>query len=494
MATKKAKAASASHGGSGSVITPGYSISLADVSKEDFMLEPDNADRPDFKMSKYPVTVAVFDKMKQAAVKHEKSKALPLKGTHDVSDGESDIESKIVDKEGVPEDGIHMSKIPGSNAPVSLGNFDGISDTGWRPPDCVLAVGRNDVVVGVNADMAGYSKTGAQTFRWAGYLTLFRNVLPQGAMVFDPKMIYDHYAGRYVIIAGALRQNPKGSWLLVGVSQTANPAGAYWVWALDATLDGSTATTNWSDYPCLGFDTQALYITTNQFGFSSGFQYSKLRILNKAELYGGGNGANHSIRWYDFWKMKDTNGGLSFTVQPCKHFRGTGGNPDAYFVNTGFGANSFITLWTLANPLAYWKTGTAPSLTKANIGCRAYDLPPQADQPGSTTDIATNDNRMLSAVFQYAGGVQRIWCAHNSKGSWAGDTAARSVIQWYEIDVVSKKVIQQNSFGAKGYSYFFPAVCVDQRRNAFFVFSRSSANEYGSVRQTGRLSTDAPNT
>src|SRR5262245_41095149 len=53
-------------------------------------------------------------------------------------------------------------------------------------------------------------------------------------------------------------------------------AGAYWVWALDATLNGATATNNWADYSRLGFDTQAIYISSNTFAMGGGFQFAKL--------------------------------------------------------------------------------------------------------------------------------------------------------------------------------------------------------------------------
>ncbi len=77
------------------------------------------------------------------------------------------------------------------------------------------------------------------------------------------------------------------------------------------------------------------------------------------------------------------------------------------------------------------------------------------------------------------------------KGSWAGDSEARSVIQWYEIDVPTASVVQQNAFGAPGAYYYFPAIQTDVRRNVHLVFGRSSATEYASLRQTGRKVTAA---
>jgi hypothetical protein len=349
------------------------------------------------------------------------------------------------------------------------------------------------VLLAVNTDLAGYSKTGHQTFRWPNMTTLFGKVVPAGAKLFDPRVAYDHYQDRWIVVAAARRDSPAGSWLLLGVSQTPDPGAGYWIWALDDSLNGSTATNNWGDYPMLGFDTQAIYVSFNMFQIGGGYQYSKLRILNKAELYAGGSGPSHNIRWFDYWNLKDGAGNVTFTVQPCSHFRGAGGNPPAYFVNGKYGPGSTLTLWELGNPLGFWH-GAAATLTRTDINCRAYDLPPNAEQKGSTNPIATNDNRLLSATFQSAGNTQRVWTCHTVQYTWQGDAAARSILQWYEIDVVAKNIVQQNGFGASGAYYYFPAIQTDINRNAYLVFGRSSNAEFGALRATGRRAADPPGT
>ena len=54
----------------------------------------------------------------------------------------------------------------------------------------------------------------------------------------------------------------------------------------------------------------------------------------------------------------------------------------------------------------------------------------------------------------------------------------------------SANVVQQNAFGASGRHYFFPAIQTDINRNAYLIFGRSAADEYGHLRQTGRLAGD----
>ena len=451
--------------------------------------------RPEWMTTRFPVSMEEYQQLeieaRQPDPQTKRASAAALDVQQDETSDETD-QATTMAAQDVPEDEAPASA-PQPTAPNFTASFEGIPQTAFRPPDCAVATGPDRVMAAVNVELAVYAKNGALQFRWPGMASLFTPVLPAGAQLFDPQLAYDHYSGRWVVVVAARRGSPAGSWLMVGVSQGSNPAGPYWIWALDATLDGSTQTNNWADYPMLGFDTQAIYISSNMFGFSSGFQYTKLRILNKAELYAGGVGPGHFIRWYDFFGLRNPDNSLAFTVLPAKHFRGLGGNPPAYLINALFPGGDKLTLWNLNNPLALW-SGGAPTLARNFVNCRSYSLPPDAQQAGTATRIETNDTRLLHAVFQNAGGVQRLWACHTSRFSWSGDTEARSVVQWYEIDVPTRTVIQQNAYGQSGKYYYFSTIQTDLSRNAHLVFSRSGTTEFAQVRQTGRKVADPPNT
>jgi hypothetical protein len=455
--------------------------SLAQLTVEDLMALPPKAARPSWMLTRFPVSMDEYRRLNEAAKEPDRE---TLAATEDSSVADADLQAEY---EYDPPEGEGLAAEAKVLAPAMKATFEGIPQTAFMPPDCTCAVGADAVMLAVNTDLAVYNKNGVLRFRWANMTALFRNVLPSGASLFDPRVAYDHYAQRWIVVSGARRESPPGSWLMVGVSQGTDPGGAYWVWALDATLDGGNPSNNWADYPMLGFDTQAIYISSNMFAFNGGYQYAKLRILNKAQLYSGS-----SIQWFDFWNLKDPSGAVAFTVQPAVHFRGTGGNPPAYLINALWPSGNTLTFWTLSNPLGFWSGGTA-SLASSSVSCRNYDLPPDAEQPGTSTRIETNDTRLLNAIFQNVGGVQRLWTCHTSKITWSGETVARSAVQWYEIDTNTKAVIQQNGYGASGKYYYFPAIQTDLRRNAYLVFSRSNATEYASLRQTGRLVTDPAN-
>jgi hypothetical protein len=466
----------------GSNLVPGAARSpLADVSVEELIRRlPPSPSRP-LQVTRFQFSMEEYYRLTEEAQQPQAPES---------ADEDEGMEAavEVVD----PPEG-EGALAPEAAAPVVTRSFAGIPQTAFQPPDNTIAVGPNHVLVAVNTDLAGFSKSGSLQFRWPNMTTLFGPVLPSGATLFDPRVAYDHYEQRWIVVMDARRGGTTpGSWIMVGVSRSSDPAGAYWVWALDATLNGNTSTRNWADYSMLGFDTQGIYIASNMFEFNGNFQYTKLRILRKAELYAGGVGTNHAIRWFDFWDLRNPDNSLAFTVQPAVHFRGLGGNPPAYLVNALSPRGNTLTLWTLNAPIAFWTGGNA-SLTRTAVQCRDYDLPPDGRQRGTDIRIETNDTRLLNAVFQNAGGIQRLWTCHTTRHTWPGEPEARSTAQWYELDIPSTAVVQQNRYGAPGTYYYFPAIQTDLARNAYLVFGRSSADEFAQLRQTGRRVGDAPN-
>ena len=56
-------------------------------------------------------------------------------------------------------------------------------------------------------------------------------------------------------------------------------------------MDGASPSGYWGDFPVLGYDSgQAVYISSNQYSFGNSFQYAKLRILYKSQIYWVGSG------------------------------------------------------------------------------------------------------------------------------------------------------------------------------------------------------------
>ncbi|HEV8713400.1 MAG TPA: hypothetical protein VGX03_11290, partial [Candidatus Binatia bacterium] len=371
-----------------------------------------------------------------------------------------------------------LPEAPQSSAPNLPISFQGITDTGWIPPDNGTAAGPNHIVEMVNTSWRAFSKTGAAAtalIPFCGSGGWWSAVLPAGVtQCFDPRILYDQFSNRWVMLAVATRSSPNRAWYLLATSWTSDPTGQWCRWSLDATLNGSTSTGNWADYPQLGLDSQALYITSNQFSFSGGeFQYVKLRIAGKAQLY---NNMCASVSWRDFWNLADTDGTAAFTVQPAFTF----GTPGVeYLINSRSSSGSSVTLWSLTNPLS-----ASPTLTRVDVPVGSYSLPPNASQCGGATALDTGDARLLNAVYRNGS----LWTTHTIA------SGSESRARYLRIDPSGPTVLEDFAFGSSGFFYYYPALMIDGADNVYTVFNRSSASECVGIRYAGRLSTDPAGT
>ncbi len=411
--------------------------------------------------TRYPISNEVFEALKQAAPKAKLAKC--------TAETAKDSRKKKGELSAAAAAPLEAGFAPIS-APTGSTNFAGIASTRWIPPDCTMAVGPQHVVLSVNSSMAVFDKADGSSRLQRTLTQWFANVV-QGMTIFDPKALYDQHAGRWLLLAVAVEKDPKASLFLLSVSDSADPLGPWRNYRFDARLDGSTPTNNWADFPGLGVDSQAIYITANMFRFGGGFKYAKIRIIPKDGPYSG-----RAAPYTDFVRMKNADGEMAFTVQPCHTF----GAPQVeYLVNSQFPEGDSLTLWQIADP-----AGT-PTLTRQQVSVSPYSLPPNAEQKGGAPPLNTGDVRVLNAVFR----GDSVWTAFTTAHSW-GAGANTASIQWCQIRAAGPTVVQQGVFGTSGFHYFYPACCPDNNGNMTMVFSRSGRTEFGSILYTGRRSTD----
>jgi len=411
--------------------------------------------------SRYPIPESKFIKLKAAAYKKKIAKG-PATIARD-SGAKRPLSSRAI----AP---MAAAGGPVAAAPLASTNFAGISSTGWIPPDCTMATGPSHVMLSVNSSVAVYKKTGGSALLLRTLTVWFSNVI-QNATIFDPKLLFDQHAGRWVLLAVAVSQNPKKSAYLLSVSATSNPLGSWRNYSLNAMVDGNTPTNNWADFPALGVDANNLYITSNQFAFGGGFKYAKVRVVPKTGPYSG-----LAATFFDFVNLKNPDNTLAFTVMPCHTF----GAPQVeYLVNSRFPSGNFLTVWRLT------QSGSSFSLSRTRVSTANYSLAPNATQKGNNDDLNTGDIRVLHAVFR----GDSIWCALTTAHNWTGSTNTAS-IHWFQIRAALPSLVQQGVFGAGNVHSFYPACCPDNNGNMILVFSRSGTTEFGSIFYTGRKATD----
>ncbi len=364
---------------------------------------------------------------------------------------------------------IHLDSTPTPLAPNVGTNFNGLGQNGWIPYDAALAVGPNQIVVMTNAQWIVYDRAGATVRAVTDFGAWWGT--PAGEE-FDPKCFYDAVANRFVMLT--VSQTTTGgnkAFYHLSISQTGNPTGAWFNYQFDAKIDGTTSTSNWADFPGLGFDDNAVYVTSNQFGFSGLqlFHYAKIRVLSKAQLYAG-----NAATFTDFVgaALQNSDSSQAFTIQPARTLSSTSSE---YFLNTNSNSNNTVTLWRIDGA-----PGSPTLVRQATYSIGTFAVPPDAPQKNTTTKIATNDDRMYDIVW-------RSGVIHASFGESFSGLAA---IRYLRLDTAGNTVLKDVTYTQPNVHYYYPAVTDDSAGNLYVVFSRSSSAEFASVYHTGMQPAD----
>lgn len=245
-------------------------------------------------------------------------------------------------------------------------------------------------------------------------------------------------------------------------------ASTWTKYTMDWTLDGTTPTQNWGDFPGLGYDNNYIYINANQYSMSANsFQYAKVRAIDKQALFGSATTPPALVYW-DFVQLANADGTLAFTVKPA---RALGNATTGYLLNTRPSGGSSVTLWTMA------KTSSGPALTRAaTVSVSSYAVPPDAPQAGGRNLVNTGDCRTQDIVANnnviYTAFTERIGSTRKTQ-----QAAVRYLEIGYNSGVASLRhnITQQ---GLSGIHFYYPAVTVNSSGTVYLVYNRSSANEY----------------
>jgi hypothetical protein len=356
--------------------------------------------------------------------------------------------------------------------PILRSSFAGIPNQRNTQPDSIIAVGGNHVMLAVNTVVGIYTKTGQQKF-----LTSFEEwFAPLGdktvGTLFDPKLLYDHYTGHFIFMCNARRSDHR-SWFLLSVSKTADPEGEWAFWAVDMQITGGKREIFWADFPRIGLDQNALYLSGNMTEFGSlRFRYAKIRVIRKSQLYNFGQ-----LNWKEFARMTDSNGLKSINIEPVMAF---GDAPAGYLISTTPFLGEKLTLWTVVRP-----GSNNPALQKRAVPVSTYQLPPLAEQRGGSFMLNTRDAGVYNAVYRDG----FIYTAHNTAHDWG--SGPYSAIRLYQIST-NGKLVQEITYGKSGFHYYYPVLMPDNQGNLVVGFNRSSKSTFAGIFFAGRRATDPP--
>jgi hypothetical protein len=326
------------------------------------------------------------------------------------------------------------------------------------PPDTMGAVGPNHLVSILNSDFGVFDKSGTllqkvplQTF----WRSLGTEAGEPADFPFDPKILYDQHSGRFVAITLGGTSAP-GSWVMIAVSSSSDPTGAWSKWAIDADRDNNLQEFNNSaDFPGLGVDAFNVYVTANMFSGAGVGQYSKVWVIPKAQLLAGSN----LVTWFEFRDPP----GSDFTMQPAHTF----GTPDAeYFLFEG-STNRLAVAWmdnTSGTPVWHFplQVPVTPYTSTSFLA--------GAPQSGNDNTIDTSDTRLLNVVYRNGA----LWTVHTV----SGPATTKTEVAWYRIDPSAGTILSQGRISDPTRWYYYPSIGINQNDVAAIGFSGSSSTEY----------------
>ena len=360
-----------------------------------------------------------------------------------------------------------VPNLPPSPAPVD--SFEAVLDNGTViPPDTHGAVDSNYCVTAINPNVRIQSRTGSITSTVS--LNSFWNSVNSTGGCFDPRIHYDQYAKRWIIVAVAHGQTTNST-LLIGVSQTSNPTGNWYLYSIVADSTGN----NWFDFPNVGFNKRWLVVTGNYFSVSSNsFSDSRIFVFNIANLFAG-TGANYT-------RITSAN---DYTVCPAIMYDTTSSN--MFMVETWDGSNGLLQLLKLS--------GSTSSPTMSSIGYPSTSTLWQSNGPDAfapqisdTNKINTNDDRITQLILIN----NRLWCSHTIFLPYSTTTdPTRCSIMWWQLDTAANPIQNGKIDDPSGNNdYAFSSIAVNKYNDALIGFSNFSSSIHPSASYAIRSGSD----
>ena len=339
-------------------------------------------------------------------------------------------------------------------------SFEGIPQTSYNPPDDYIAAGPNHIVMVVNNYFSFFDKNGSlqktiNAAEWYSYLVGI-------AAPVDPKIIYDHFDNRWVMVWIYIDHIQLRSYYLISVSDDDNPNGIWFNWALPSNVNGNTPSNNWADYEGVGFDDDAIYITSNQFSFSSVYNYVKLRIIDKQDIYINSNPG--ALSWTDFWDITvPGNTNSASYLRPARMYDLSDEFYLFYLPNAG---GNFCAVYKIINPL------TNPELSATALILTPYTIAPDARQRGSNILIQGGFSALRNEPVFKDGILHAVHSIQNPVD------ASLSSLHYLAVDPINNILLKDLAIGDLEHYFFYPALAVDKNDNVIIPYSRSSVNEY----------------
>jgi hypothetical protein len=341
---------------------------------------------------------------------------------------------------------------------VTIGqNFTGSTfgvDSNFPMPDTMGAAGIDHFVELINGRYSVYRKSDGvkvETATLNNFWTLAG--APPTGNAFDPRVLFDPHARRYYAVAvdnGTMANN-----FLFAISNTSDPTQGWTGFQIDSDSDDS----NWADFPMLGFNPEAVYVSANMAPLTAGQTRMGFMHFGKADLLQSTPSIANMTMLEDVPRPLGTN---------------------ALSPQLAVDASNLVGLNTTLPVLMHDFSATtvhrgelnSSSLTNVGpVGVPAVPNPPTVDQPGPKQNLEANDGRFSANTVLVNG---EIYAVHSV------DDGALAAVRFLRIDAVTNTVLEnQTIFDPGSQATSFPSVAVNEFGDVVIGVTRTGSGAGG---------------
>ncbi len=264
---------------------------------------------------------------------------------------------------------------------VSSFNATGVGS--GNPPDNTMAISNGGyIVVSVNSRIGVYNTSGTSLGQWTLYTCFGGAAAGVVNDFFDPNVIYDPGADRFIFTC-CVGRTTANSRVLVAFSKTNNPTGGWWSYYLTGNPLNNSA---WLDYPRIGVSTSEVFVTGNLYNNAGNYLNSVIYQIPKTPGYSGS-----TVNW-QYWHSLP---GSPFAITPVSSGNNANYGPSIYFLSHNTGSGTATKLYRVTNAMS----ASNETIVYNSVACPQYQIGANASQSGTSIKLAVNDARAISAFY-----------------------------------------------------------------------------------------------
>jgi len=363
---------------------------------------------------------------------------------------------------------------PSAQAPIPGGSFEAINfdntPTG-TPPDPELAVGPNHMIAVVNTAFEIYSKTGTTVGGPTQLNTFFSGTpgFPGGS--FDPNVLYDEAEDRFIIGTDA-----NGTDYCVAASASSNPTATWNRYCFATDVGGA-----FFDYPHIGVGDDAIFLGSNQFGGTAGFE-GRVWAMDKGNMYSGV--ALGTI-------PSESTGSIDGTPWPADlhgFLQGTWpSGTDIHYIMTEDFQGCIHNVWTWDDPFGTGSFTKGADLDLCVATGVTATFPIDWPNTGGSLPLSANDWRGQSTFYRNG----MLWMSNQTIGCNPGGGTV-DCVRWAQINPVTDTILDAGVFATDGDYRTFASIAANDCNDMAVGYSKGATGVFPATWVTGRLSTDPP--